>query len=74
MVTTAIQEAGLRAAIAAQQDTIKADEDLERIIAHQYAVGEVAQSVLLQQQTVLAQAQQLLPAAAAPAGHGRKTR
>ncbi|HTJ91462.1 MAG TPA: efflux transporter outer membrane subunit [Acidocella sp.] len=61
VVTTAVEEAGLRAAIAAQQDTIRADEDLERIIAHQYAVGEVAQSVLLQQQTVLAQAQQLLP-------------
>ncbi len=61
VVTTAIEEAGLRAAIAAQQDTIKADQDLARIIAHQYAVGEVAQSVLLQQQTVLAQAQQLLP-------------
>jgi NodT family efflux transporter outer membrane factor (OMF) lipoprotein len=61
VVTTAIEEAGLRAAIAAQQDTIKADEDLERIIAHQYAVGEVAQAELLQQQTVLAQAQQLLP-------------
>jgi NodT family efflux transporter outer membrane factor (OMF) lipoprotein len=61
VVITAIEEAGLRAAIAAQQDTIKADADLERIIAHQYAVGEVAQSVLLQQQTVLAQARQLLP-------------
>jgi NodT family efflux transporter outer membrane factor (OMF) lipoprotein len=61
VVTTAFQEAGLRAAIAAQQDTIKADADLEQIIARQYAVGEVAKSVLLQQQTVLAQAQQLLP-------------
>jgi NodT family efflux transporter outer membrane factor (OMF) lipoprotein len=61
VVTTAIQEAGLRAAIAAQQDTIKADENLENIITRQYADGEVAQSVLLQQQTVLAQAQQLLP-------------
>jgi NodT family efflux transporter outer membrane factor (OMF) lipoprotein len=61
VVTTAFQEAGLRAAIAAQQDTIKADEDLETIIARQYADGEVAQSVLLQQQTVLAQAQLLLP-------------
>jgi NodT family efflux transporter outer membrane factor (OMF) lipoprotein len=61
VVTTAIQEAGLRAAIAAQQDTITADQDLETIIEHQYAVGEVAQSVLLQQQTMLAQAQLLLP-------------
>ena len=56
-----MQEAGLRAEIAAQEQTISADEELERIIAHQYAVGEVAQSVLLQQQSVLAQAQQLLP-------------
>ena len=61
VVTAAFQEAGLRAAIAAQQQTIKADQDLETIIARQYADGEVAQSVLLQQQTALAQAQQLLP-------------
>jgi NodT family efflux transporter outer membrane factor (OMF) lipoprotein len=61
VVMTAVQEAGLRAEIAAQQDTINADEQLEQIIAHQYAVGEVAQSILLQQQSVLAQARQLLP-------------
>jgi NodT family efflux transporter outer membrane factor (OMF) lipoprotein len=61
VVTAAVQEAGLRAEIATQKQTIDADEELERIFAHQYAVGEVAQSVLLQQQTVLAQARQLLP-------------
>jgi NodT family efflux transporter outer membrane factor (OMF) lipoprotein len=61
VVTAAVQEAGLRAEITAQKQTINADDELERIIAHQYAVGEVAQSVLVQQQTILAQARQLLP-------------
>ena len=61
VVMAAVQEAGLRAEIAAQQQTINADQELEHIIAHQYAVGEVAQAELLQQQSVLAQAQQLLP-------------
>jgi NodT family efflux transporter outer membrane factor (OMF) lipoprotein len=61
VVMAAVQEAGLRAEIAAQEQTINADEELERIIAHQYTIGEVAQSVMLQQQSVLAQAKQLLP-------------
>jgi NodT family efflux transporter outer membrane factor (OMF) lipoprotein len=61
VVMAAVQEAGTEAAIAAQQATIDADSQMEDIIARQYAVGEVAQSVLLQQQTVLAQAKQMLP-------------
>jgi NodT family efflux transporter outer membrane factor (OMF) lipoprotein len=61
VVMAAVQEAGLRAEIAAQEQTISADQELEHIIAHQYAVGEVAQAELLQQQSLLAQAQQLLP-------------
>jgi NodT family efflux transporter outer membrane factor (OMF) lipoprotein len=61
LVIAAVQEAGLRAQIAAQQDVIKVEQELSDVIAHQVAVGELAQSALLQQQTVLAQAQQLLP-------------
>ena len=61
VVTAAVQEAGCQAEIAAQQQTIQADSQLRDIIAHQFAVGEVAQAVLLQQEAVLAQAQQMLP-------------
>jgi NodT family efflux transporter outer membrane factor (OMF) lipoprotein len=61
VVMAAIQEAGLRDQIAAQQDTIRADTELRDIIRGQYALGEAARSDLLQQEAVLAQAQQLLP-------------
>jgi NodT family efflux transporter outer membrane factor (OMF) lipoprotein len=61
VVTAAVQVAGLQAEIAAQQDSIAADTKLRDIIAKQYAVGEVAQAALVQQQTVLAQAQEMLP-------------
>jgi NodT family efflux transporter outer membrane factor (OMF) lipoprotein len=61
LVTAAVQEAALRAQIAAQQDVIKVDHELSDIVTRQVAVGELPQSALLQQQTVLAQAQQLLP-------------
>ncbi len=61
VVTEAVQEAGIQAQIAAQQQTIQADSQLRDIIAHQFAVGEVAQAVLVQQEAVLAQAQQMLP-------------
>lgn len=61
LVMTAVKEAGLRAEIAAEQDVIRIDRQLRRIIAHQVAVGEVARVTLLQQQAVLAQAQEMLP-------------
>jgi NodT family efflux transporter outer membrane factor (OMF) lipoprotein len=61
VVMAAVQEAGLRAAIASQQDVIRVDKQLCGIIGHQVAVGEVAQAALLQQQAVLAQAQEMLP-------------
>jgi len=60
VVMTAIEEAGLRAQIAAQQDVITIDRQLSDIITRQVAVGELAQSAAFQQQTVLAQAQQVL--------------
>lgn len=58
---TAVREAGLRAEIAGQQGVIQADKQLCGIIGHQVAVGEVARVALLQQQAVLAQAQEMLP-------------
>jgi NodT family efflux transporter outer membrane factor (OMF) lipoprotein len=61
VVTAAVQEAGLRAEIATQQETIAADAELTDIIRRQYAVGEVAQSDLVQQEAVLAQARGILP-------------
>ena len=61
VVMAAVQDAGLRAEIAAQQDTINIEQQLFSTIAHEVAVGEVAQSALLQQQAVLAQAQEMLP-------------
>jgi NodT family efflux transporter outer membrane factor (OMF) lipoprotein len=61
VVMAAVLEAGFQAQIAAQEQTIQAETQLRDIIAHQFAVGEVAQAVLLQQEAVLAQAQQMLP-------------
>jgi NodT family efflux transporter outer membrane factor (OMF) lipoprotein len=61
VVMAAVREAGLRGEIAAQQNTIKADTELRDIIRGQYALGEAARSDLLQQEAVLAQAQQPLP-------------
>ncbi len=61
VVMAAVEEAGLRAQIAAQQDVIQVDMQLYGIIGHQVAVGEVARAALLQQQAVLAQAQEMLP-------------
>ncbi|HUB45977.1 MAG TPA: efflux transporter outer membrane subunit [Acetobacteraceae bacterium] len=61
VVMAAVQEAGLRAEIAAQQDVIDADRQLLQIITHQVAVGEIARAALLQQQAMLAQAQEMLP-------------
>ncbi|WP_175108076.1 efflux transporter outer membrane subunit [Pararobbsia alpina] len=61
VVLAAVQEAGLRGQIAAQQETIKADTELRDILQREYALGELAQSDVLQQDAVLAQAQELLP-------------
>jgi NodT family efflux transporter outer membrane factor (OMF) lipoprotein len=61
VVMTAVQVAALQAEISAQEDTIKADSQMRDIIRSQYAVGEVAEAALVQQDAVLAQAQQMLP-------------
>jgi NodT family efflux transporter outer membrane factor (OMF) lipoprotein len=61
VVMTAVQIASLQSEISAQEDTITADTQLRDIIRSQYAVGEVAEAALVQQDAVLAQAQQMLP-------------
>ena len=61
IVLAAVQEAGLRGQIAAQQEAIKADTQLRDVLQREYELGEIAQSDVLQQDAVLAQAQELLP-------------
>ncbi|WP_429317200.1 efflux transporter outer membrane subunit [Paraburkholderia sp. GAS448] len=61
VVLAAIQEAGLRGQIAAQQETIKAATQLRDVLQREYALGEIAQSDVLQQEAVLAQAEERLP-------------
>jgi NodT family efflux transporter outer membrane factor (OMF) lipoprotein len=61
VVLAAVQEAGLRDQIAAQEAAIKADVQLRDVLQREYEVGEVAQSDVLQQDAVLAQARQMLP-------------
>jgi NodT family efflux transporter outer membrane factor (OMF) lipoprotein len=60
VVAAAVQEAQLHDLIEAQQDTIKADMEIRDIMQPQYSSGEMAQADLLAQETVLAQAQQVL--------------
>jgi len=61
VVLAAVQEAELRDQIAAQEETIKAAAKLRDILQREYALGEIAQSDVVQQDVVLAQAQELLP-------------
>jgi NodT family efflux transporter outer membrane factor (OMF) lipoprotein len=62
IVLAAVQEAGLRDQIASQEQAIKADTQLRDLLRREYEVGEVAHSDVLQQEAVLARAQQMLPA------------
>jgi NodT family efflux transporter outer membrane factor (OMF) lipoprotein len=61
VVLAAVQEAGLRDQITAQEAAIKADTQLRDVLQREYEVGEVAHADVLQQAAVLAQAQQMLP-------------
>jgi NodT family efflux transporter outer membrane factor (OMF) lipoprotein len=61
VVVAAVQEASFRDQIAAQEETVKADTELRDILQREFALGEIAQSDVLQQDAVLAQAQELLP-------------
>jgi NodT family efflux transporter outer membrane factor (OMF) lipoprotein len=61
VVLAAVQEAGLRGQIAAQEEAIKAHTQLRDVLQREYEVGEIAHSDVLQQEAMLAQAQQMLP-------------
>jgi NodT family efflux transporter outer membrane factor (OMF) lipoprotein len=61
VVGVAVQEASTRAQIKLWQHTVQTATTLEGIVQKQYAVGEVSQQVLVQQQTAIAQAQAMLP-------------
>lgn len=61
VVTTAVQEASLRAQIAATREVIDAEAQQLDVLQKQFSVGGVSQSSLLAQQTVLAQTRAGLP-------------
>jgi len=61
VVTAAIQEASLRAQIAATEQVIKIESDLLAILRRQSALGQVAGADIATQEAALAQAQALLP-------------
>lgn len=61
VVEAAVQEAGLRAQIAATQEVLKVQEQLLALLQRQYALGDVAQADVLTQQAALAQTRASLP-------------
>jgi NodT family efflux transporter outer membrane factor (OMF) lipoprotein len=61
VVTTAVQEASLRAQIAATREIIDAEGQQLDMLQKQYSVGGVSQSSVLAQQTALAQTRASLP-------------
>ncbi|HEV2161657.1 MAG TPA: efflux transporter outer membrane subunit [Stellaceae bacterium] len=61
VVAAAVQEASLRAQIAATQDIVKAESDQLDLLNHQFQLGAVARSAVLQQTATLAQEKATLP-------------
>lgn len=61
VVAAAVQEASLRAQIAATRDIIKAESDSLAILRRQNSLGQIAGADVAAQQAALAQAQQTLP-------------
>jgi NodT family efflux transporter outer membrane factor (OMF) lipoprotein len=61
VVAAAIQEASLRAQLAAAQDVINLESDAMEIVRRQNASGQVAGAAVAAQEAALAQAQQALP-------------
>ncbi len=61
LVAAAINEASLRAQIAATRQIIAAEQDLLSVLHRQYDLGQVAQIDVYAQQAALAQAQATLP-------------
>jgi NodT family efflux transporter outer membrane factor (OMF) lipoprotein len=62
LVTTAIQEASLRAQLQATQEVIDAQQRSVDVVSRQAQLGAVARSVVLAQQTLLAQTRATMPA------------
>jgi NodT family efflux transporter outer membrane factor (OMF) lipoprotein len=61
VVTTAIQEASLRAQLKATQDVIDAEQKSLNVIQKQAQLGAIAKSTVLQQQALLAQTRATVP-------------
>jgi NodT family efflux transporter outer membrane factor (OMF) lipoprotein len=62
LVTTAIQEASLRAQRRATEDVIAAETESLKVVQRQAEIGAIARSVVLAQQAQLAQTRATLPA------------
>jgi NodT family efflux transporter outer membrane factor (OMF) lipoprotein len=61
VVAAAVEDASLRAQIAATEDIIKIDSDALKILNSQFELGAVAKTDVLTEQTTVAQAKALLP-------------
>ena len=61
VVAAAVQEAALRAQIAATQEVLKVQGELLTLLQRQYQLGDVSQADVLAQQAALAQTQASLP-------------
>jgi NodT family efflux transporter outer membrane factor (OMF) lipoprotein len=61
VVAAAVQEASLRAQIAATEEVIKSESDALKIMRRQNASGQIAGADVAAQEAALAQAQQILP-------------
>ncbi|HEY1926773.1 MAG TPA: efflux transporter outer membrane subunit [Caulobacteraceae bacterium] len=61
VVMAATQEAGASAQLAAQQDIVRTDTEIRDLLRRQYQLGDAAQSDLVQQEALLAQARSMLP-------------
>ena len=62
VVTTALQEASLRAQVAATREIVDVENQQLDMLQHQYSVGAVSLSSVLAQKTVIAQTRANLPA------------
>ena len=61
VVSAAIQEASLRAQVAATEQTVRNDEQLVALLNQQYRLGQIAKVDAIAQEAALAQARQTLP-------------
>jgi len=61
IITTAVQEAGLRAQLEAQEEVIAAEKEALSISEQRYALGATAKNELLLQRTAVAQLETALP-------------